>query len=127
MKIGVHYCSMENKNFGQLYQQNRFWKNHGDGTLFFSERDYYLKTIKAFGDHGKLACEIFKKAGVGGYSWDREHGFIQFHPDNGVWLEGYPLELAVSVNVLEERDGQSFVRELKLQKISAADCRRENL
>ena len=37
-------------------------------------------------------------------------------------LQGRRWEFAVSVNVLEERDGEPCLRELKLLRASAADC-----
>ena len=126
MKPGIHYCSLENKNFGQIYQQNRILC-HGDSTMYFSERDYYLKTIKAFGDDAVQVCRIFEKAGVTNYIYDKKNQFIQFHPDNACLLNGSDIELAVSVNVMEMQEGVAVSRELKLQLAAATDCHKENL
>ena len=55
LKLGVHYCSLDNKNTGQIYQQNKgflldkaFAAAHG--WLHFDEGDYFLKCVKAVGD-----------------------------------------------------------------------------
>lgn len=55
LKLGVHYCSLDNKNTGQIYQQNKgflldraFVAAHG--WLHFDEEDYFLKCAKAVGD-----------------------------------------------------------------------------
>lgn len=55
LKLGVHYCSLDNKNTGQIYQQNKgflldkaFAAAHG--WLHFDEEDYFLKCVKVVGD-----------------------------------------------------------------------------
>lgn len=126
MELGIHYCSLENKNFGQMYQQNHVLAR-GDRTMYFSERDYYLKTVKAFGNDAVQVRRILDKAGVRSYIYDRENQFIQFHPADAHLLKGRNLELAISVNVMEERDGEIVSRELKLLSALEADCRPEKL
>lgn len=121
MKLGVHYCSLENKHFGQLYQQNRVLAR-GGSTMYFSEKDHYLKTVKAFGNDALRVLEVFRRAGIRNYIYDREGQFIQFHPQDARLLKNCPAELALSVNVMEKRDGEVVARELKLQLIQAQDC-----
>ena len=119
--LGVHYCSLENKNFGQMYQQN----NHPaliPPTVLFSERDYYLKTVKAFGEDALAVKKLFDKRGNSRYFHDERGGYIQIHPADAARLVGRRLELALSVNVLEERGGAPCLRELKLLRASPADC-----
>lgn len=55
LRLGVHYCSLDNKNTGQIYQQNKgflldkaFAAAHG--WLHFDEGDYFLKCAKVVGD-----------------------------------------------------------------------------
>ena len=59
LRLGVHYCSLDNKNTGQIYQQNKgflfdkaFAAAHG--WLHFDEGDYFLKCVKAVGDDASL-------------------------------------------------------------------------
>lgn len=126
MKLGIHYCSLENKNFGQMYQQNHILA-HGDSTMYFSDKDYYLKTVKAFGNDAVQVRQIFQKAGNRNFIYSKENEFIQFHPADAHLLRGRKLELALSVMVMEERDGEMVSRELKLLKAAVADCEPENL
>ena len=126
LNLGIHYCSLENKNFGQLYQQNYPFANK-NSTMYFSEKDYYLKTIKAFGTEAAKVYQIFKNAGIVRYLYDRTNEFIQFHPEDAYLLKGRSIELAVSVNIMEERNGEIVARELKLLRALADDCRPENL
>jgi pyruvate formate-lyase activating enzyme-like uncharacterized protein len=48
LTLGVHYCSLENKHTGQIYQQNTIGPL--PKTMFFSQNDYFLKSAKVFGD-----------------------------------------------------------------------------
>ncbi len=55
LSLGVHYCSLDNKNTGQVFQQNRgfllddgFARAHA--WLSMDGSDYFLKCAKAFGD-----------------------------------------------------------------------------
>lgn len=55
LSMGVHYCSLDNKNTGQVFQQNRgfllddgFARSHA--WLDMDRSDYFLKCLKAFGD-----------------------------------------------------------------------------
>lgn len=126
LRLGVHYCSLENKNFGQMYQQNHILAK-GHPTMYFSNQDYYLKTVKAFGKDAVQVRQILTKAGRSNYIYDRENQFIQFHPDDAHLLSGRPLELAISVNVMEQREEGIHCRELKLLRADALSCQPQNL
>lgn len=121
LAIGVHYCSLENKNFGQMYQQN-YHPQLIHPTMFFSDRDYYLKTVKAFGADAEAIRKLFDKRGNRRYLYNAQAGSIQIHPADAVRLRGRNVELALSVNVLEEREGETVTRELKLLRAAPADC-----
>ena len=119
LSLGVHTCSLENKNFGQMYHQNKILAPHHP-TMLFSEQDYYLKTAKAFGADALAVKKLFDKRGTR-YLYDSSAGYIQFHPADAARLMGRSVELALSVNVLEERDGEVITRELKLLRADAGD------
>lgn len=121
LSLGVHYCSLENKNFGQIYHQNSVgWRDYP--TLFFSPRDYYLKTVKAFGADALRVRRLLEKRGAARWVYDEEGGFLQLHPADARLLRGRDVELALSVNVLEERESGTVCRELKLLRARAEDC-----
>ena len=61
--MGVHYCSLENKLTGQVYQQNAFAPlEHPRHEL--SGRDYFLKSAKVFGADRDVASRILRAQGV---------------------------------------------------------------
>ena len=126
LSLGVHYCSLENKNFGQIYQQNRF-SGAWHPSLYFSDKDFYLKTVKAFGEDARRAAALFQKRGVSRFLYDCEACYIQFHPEEVKHLKNRSLELALSINVREERNGEFVTRKLKLLRAEPDDCRPENL
>ena len=126
LTLGLHYCSLENKNFGQIYHQN-VRGQADDPTMFFSPRDFYLKTVKAFGADAERVRRLLEKRGAVRYRCDEEGGFIQLHPEEARMLRGRDVELALSVNVLEEREEGTICRELKLLRATAEDCSPEKL
>ena len=126
LSLGVHYCSLENKNFGQIYHQN-YPGRLDDPTLLFSERDFYLKTVKAFGEDAGRVRRVLEKRGFTRWRYDAEGGFLQLHPEGARLLRGRSVELALSVNVLEEREEGRICRELKLLRATAEDCAQETL
>lgn len=125
LRLGVHYCSLENKNFGQMYYQNHVQSTPQE-TMLFSEKDYYLKTVKAFGEDAKAVKRLFDKRGAN-YSYNNRGEYIQFRPEDAKHLRGRNVELALSVNVMEEREGEIMTRELKLVKADVNELVRESL
>lgn len=126
LNLGIHYCSLENKNFGQMYQQNKVC-NNPDSTMLFSEKDFYLKTVKAFGKDADTVKRLFDRRGITEYVINRRGEYIQFHPKYASQLKGRSVELALSVNVFEDRDGEIMTRELKLMRANDSDCEPEKL
>ncbi|MCI8513440.1 MAG: radical SAM protein [Lachnospiraceae bacterium] len=126
MKLGVHYCSLENKHFGQIYRQNTTPPCQ-DKTMFFSEKDFYLKTAKAFGDDAKKAKDILKKNKIEDFEWNNDYHFFQFNPKHIPILSGAGLEIGISYNVQEERDGSYVLRELKLDATTSESFRLSDL
>ena len=112
LKIGVHYCSLENKHTGQIYQQNV--TRPDTPYLYFSQKDYFLKSAKVFGAEIAAVKEVFDKKGVADYHIDEERNFIEFHVDKIKALKELDIEIGISTIVVEEREGESCLRELKL-------------
>ena len=126
LSFGIHYCSLENKNFGQICHQN-YQGRLDDPTLYFSPRDFYLKTVKVFGEDAVRVLRLLEKRGVTRFRYNAEGGFLQLHPEEARHLRGRNVEPALSVNVLEEREEGRICRELKLLRASVEDCLPENL
>jgi uncharacterized protein len=112
LKMGVHYCSLENKHTGQIYQQNIL--RHDMSLLHFSQKDYFLRSAKVFGDEIAPVMEAFDKKSVKDYHIDEERNFLEFHVSKIKLLKELDVEIGISVNVLETRDGDSYLRELKV-------------
>ncbi|MEW6717358.1 MAG: radical SAM protein [Chloroflexota bacterium] len=112
LTLGVHYCSVENKQTGQVYQQN--CGHPLPKTMYFSRRDYFLKTAKVFGDDIAMVKEFFEKRGFTAYQVNEEYGYLEFHVSRIRSLSRFDIEVGVSMNVLENRNGENVLRELKV-------------
>jgi uncharacterized protein len=112
LKLGVHYCSLENKHTGQIYQQNanqRFSRLHT-----FSKKDYFLKSAKVFGDDIPLVRQVFKRAGFTRFETNLEYDYLEFPVQKIQALKKLDVEIGLSTNVVEIRDGEKVLRELSL-------------
>lgn len=112
--LGVHYCSMENKQTGQVYHQNHPWARRFP-LRRLSERDYFLKSAKVFGlDRNPVEEALTRK----GFAFERrdDYDFTEFPIDAiGVLREELPhVEIGVSYAVCEPRDGEVALRELRI-------------
>lgn len=118
LKIGIHYCSLENKHTGQVYQQNITRQDMP--LVHFSQKDYFLKSAKVFGEEMALAKTTFEQKGITDYHVDEERNFIEFHTDKIKLLKKLDIEIGISTNVLEKRDGDTYLRELKVDVTTPA-------
>ena len=125
-RLNVHYCSLENKHFGQVYMQN-LGAAAQDRSFVMSEKDFYLKTVKVFGKDISRAERIFRAHQRTDYRVDREQGFVQFSPECAQLLKKTDLQLGISYNIREFRERESVIRELRLDLEAAADFRPEEL
>ena len=112
LKLGVHYCSLENKHTGQVYQQNR-------GTslpkrMYVSPKDYFIKTAKVFGEDVPQVREAFDKAGYRDYVTSEEHKSLEFHVNQIARLKKMEIEVGISTSVIETRENEQVFRELKV-------------
>lgn len=121
LKLGVHYCSLENKFTGQIYQQNRYigaarpW--HA-----MSERDYFLKSAKVFGRDVSRVERALRAIDERRFERDRASNSLEFP------LEALPAlaqaapnaETAVCFSVAERREEGDVIRELAVYKTTPA-------
>ncbi len=112
LRLGVHYCSLENKHTGQIYQQDAAYRQ--PDTLYFSQRDYFLKSAKVFGEDVAVARDVFDKKGLREYTLDAQRQELAFAVSKVKLLKAAVAEVGISSNVLEERNGEMVLRELKL-------------
>jgi uncharacterized protein len=121
LQLGVHYCSLENKHTGQVYQQNAGYRQ-GD-RLYFSQRDYFLKSAKVFGEDVAIARGAFNRKGVHDYSVNEEQQGLEFPVSRIKLLKDAVAEVGISSQVLEDRDGGTVLRELKVDVTSPENFR----
>ena len=114
LKLGVHYCSLENKHTGQIYQQN--FGLPLDGIKYFSNRDYFLKSAKVFGEDRVPVQQILDKNAIIDYEINEEYNYLEFNIKHIRMLNKLDenLEIGLCTSVFEEREGDLVVRELKV-------------
>lgn len=111
-KMGVHYCSLENKHTGQVYRQNKTVT--APRMVQFSEQDYFLKSAKVFGDDIDLVEKVFANKGFENYELHAEQGYLEFPVKRINLLKKAEVEIGISTNILEMRNGETVLRELSI-------------
>lgn len=114
LRIGLHYCSLENKHTGQIFQQNfphQDWEH-----TYFSKKDFFLKTAKVFGEDIPRVSKVLTDNGIPS-TLDRQHGFLAFSVKDIDLLKDMDIEIGISSHVVEERNGDKYLRELKIDVI----------
>ncbi|MEA5018894.1 MAG: radical SAM protein [Gordonibacter sp.] len=111
LSLGVHYCSLENKNCDQILQQNRSFNL--DPMLYEQGADCFYHTAKVFDGDVAIA-----------HAWLDAHGYASCAEEDGACLVFHPAfaaEVAAqgtlpvrSLNVVEQQAEGPVVRELKL-------------
>lgn len=117
LSLGVHYCSLENKNRDQICLQNAACLP-GGGVYERDEHDFFLKTMKVFDGDVPLVQRTLEACGVGAFALEDEGRSLAFHPRHVAAVQGLPVVLCRSYNVLEESADGTVVRELKLEPVS---------
>lgn len=112
LKLGVHYCSLENKHTGQMYKQNG--GRHLPRRIYFSQRDYFLKTAKVFGEDVQVVKQALEKLGYNDFVISEQHDSLEFHVDRISSLKKLKVDIGISSQVLETRENEQFLRELKV-------------
>ena len=114
LSLGVHYCSMENKQTGQIFHQNRSWANWFP-LRSLSKRDYFLKSAKVFGSDRDPVEEALARKGIA-FERSEEYGFTEFSIGAIEDLRGEcpNVEAGISYAVCEPRDGEVALRELRI-------------
>ena len=70
-KMGMHYCSLENKLFSQIYNQNINTKLLDYEV--FSQKDFFIKTAKVYGNQCLIVLEQMKKLGEKRFYFDKKN------------------------------------------------------
>lgn len=124
-KMGVFYCSLANKHLGQIYQQNTLYPK--EKWQYFSQNDYFLKTAKVFDEDIFKATEILKQNGIFEYYHNQDLGFLEFHPKYINLFKDKYIDIGLSSNVIEVKNDEVYLRELKIQKVKINDFNLKNI
>ena len=116
ISMGVHYCSLENKLTGQVYQQNRFIPvDHPFHEM--SPRDYFLKSAKVFGTDCAVVERILTEAGIERFQRNEAWRFLEFPPSlvPRVTQAAPDAQILICSAIAEMRDGEPALREVALE------------
>ncbi len=117
LKLGVHYCSLENKFSGQIFLQNNMHRNKYP-RYELSEKDYFLKTAKVFGSDVKKIKRFLTENNLKNYRIDKEANYLEFPCSYITQLKSsFPsLEVGISYCVVEQYERESALKELRIDK-----------
>lgn len=130
LHIGVHYCSLENKNTAQLFAQNHA------GALDiapyrFSRRDFFYKVLRSFGPDALKLIDALQKVGAPfeGDAASPESAMVAFDPLWLAHLDAQVVDAAVgrgsllcaSAVVEPTDDGKERFREVGLCVVEPGD------
>jgi exopolysaccharide biosynthesis predicted pyruvyltransferase EpsI len=113
----VHYCSLENKHTSQVYQQNK--SQPIPKHAYFSDKDFFIKTAKVFGEDIPPTLQMFKKENYRHYVINENYHFLEFHPQQIRSLVELNPEIGISYSIWDRRGDESLLRELRLDYTTA--------
>lgn len=112
LSLGVHYCSLENKHTGQVYQAN--YGQAFQEMIYFSKKDYFLKTAKVFGEDVPAVKQKLLRTRGAKFNFNEEHQYLEFQVHKIKELAGMDVEVGISSSVMEQREDGIYLRELKV-------------
>lgn len=113
--FGMHYCSLENKHRSEMRLRNECGRN-AHPCYEFDEHDFFLKTVKVFGDDCALAQAVLDGAGCSYSVEDEDEQSLSFPPRYGGVVAASGILVADSYNVFEIREGEYVLREVALKE-----------
>jgi uncharacterized protein len=118
LSLGVHYCSLENKHTGQIYQQNK--RQPLPKQAAFSHKDFFIKTAKVFGEDISPVLRLFQKLDYHDYNVNETYHYLEFHVNKVKALAKLDPEIGISYSIWEDRGGEPVLRELKVDYTTAS-------
>ena len=116
-KLGVHYCSLENKLTSQIYQQNILTKLSPLEVM--DQEDFFIKTAKTFGEDAFKVKKILDENNICYYTFDEPKESIEFRVSDISLLEGTDVdEIGMSYFVTENNGVNKFLREIDIEIIN---------
>ena len=116
-KMGVHYCSLENKLTSQIWLHNhKFRKTQLE---HFSEKDFFVRTAKGYDNDAHRIKEILDSKKCKDYIYNKNERRIEFPMGKIPLLAGNNMQIGISVLVQDWQDGKSVVREVAIHLTDA--------
>lgn len=115
LTIGVHYCSLANKFSGQIFQQNQLAGK--SSLIYLSPKDYFIKTAKVFGKDIQPVVKVLRKQHLTDYERNEDYQYLEFPVGAISLLKDMPIEIGISTNIMENRHGEIYRRELKIERV----------
>jgi pyruvate formate-lyase activating enzyme-like uncharacterized protein len=109
LRIGLHYCSVENKTRDQVLRQNAPWAARF-AAYELDEGDFFLKTLKVFGPDAGMVRPLLPPQDCAHDGPDA----LAVHPRHASRLADLGVEAALSYNIVEVEKGAPHLRELRL-------------
>jgi len=122
--LGLHYCSLENKNTAQVYEQNLGGQLSIPGYRF-SHRTFFYEAARAFGRDALELARVLDAAGIE-HAFDEDGRMVMFDPGElaGIAEDARSCAVYLSSAIIEtdEAGGRTF-REVGLQAVAPDDYR----
>lgn len=115
LSLAMHYCSLDNKHRGEVYQANVSAAG-ADTLVRMCPETFFLKTLKVFDGDRAVAKALLQAHGIP-YRQVEALQCVQCAPDAATLLAKAGIEAAVSVNVQERRGNKLVMRELGLLSV----------
>ena len=115
LSLGVHYCSLDNKNRDQILQVSLAAAPSVDEGLYqLDDGDFFYRTLKVFDDDAPRARERLRAADAP-FVEHAEDGSLATHPSHRAVLDGLAVARSVNVAQPDGPGGTWRLRELKLE------------
>jgi pyruvate formate-lyase activating enzyme-like uncharacterized protein len=112
LTLGIHYCSLENKHTSQIFLQNS--RERLPDTVYFSKKDFFLKSAKVFGEDISPVRRILRKRRRSKYTFNRLGKYLEFNVKDIQALKNLKVEIGIASSIIEKRGQGSVIRELKV-------------
>ena len=125
--LGVHYCSLENKQTAQIFECNQSLSD--DVYCYFSPRDFFLKSIKIFGEASLKAAAVLQRCGNIKYRTNRQAHYVEFHPKH-LPLVGEAVgavRVGIAFYVREAGEDGDYLREVAIEQADLGELTIEKL
>ncbi|XOB63865.1 radical SAM protein [Deferribacteres bacterium DY0037] len=123
-KLGVHYCSLENKLTSQIYQQNVLTKLSPLEVM--DNEDFFIKTAKTFGEDAFKVRNVLDENNIYYYTFDESKESIEFRTNDIRLLKGSDVgEIGISYFVTESNGINKFLREINFEIINIQEVANE--